>query len=63
MYYIGIGILVMFLIEHSTERSRAELEYLGEEVPKFNWFDRAINIFLWPITVALFIKNVKDLFK
>ena len=63
MYYIAIGIFVMFLIEHSTERYKNEMEYYGEEVPQFNWFDRIANILLWPITIMLFIKNVKDLFK
>ena len=63
MYYIAIGIFIMFLIEHSTERYKNEMEYYGEEVPQFNWFDRIANILLWPITIMLFIKNVKDLFK
>ena len=63
MYYIAIGIFIMFLIEHSTERYKNEMEYYGEEVPQFSWFDRIANILLWPITIMLFIKNVKDLFK
>ncbi len=62
MYYIGIGVAVMFLIEHSTEKHKAEMEFEGMEVPKFTWFDRLFNILLWPITVMLFIKNIKNLF-
>ena len=63
IYYIVIGVIIMFLIEHLTENSRREMEYYGEKVPKFNWFDRLANILLWPITIMLFLKNVKDLFK
>ncbi len=62
LYYVSIGIVVMFLIEHSTKMYKEEMEFYGEKVPKFNWFDRLFNIFLWPITILFFIKNVKDLF-
>ena len=61
LYYIVIGIAIMFLIEHSTQKHKAEMEFDGIEVPKFTWFDRIFNILLWPITVMLFIKNLKDL--
>lgn len=47
----------MFFIEFSNEKYRDELEFEGVKVPKFTWFDRLFNIFLWPITVLLFIKN------
>jgi hypothetical protein len=62
MYYVSIGSIIMFFIEYSNEKHRNQLEVEGIEVPRFNWFDRLFNIFLWPITVLLFIKNIKDLF-
>ena len=62
LYYIIIGSIIMFFIEYSNEKHRDQLEVEGNEVPRFNWFDRLFNIFLWPITVLLFIKNIKDLF-
>ena len=61
IYYISIGIFIMFLIEHSTQKHKRDLEYEGMEVPTFNWFDRLFNILLWPLTLILFIKNLKDL--
>ncbi len=57
LYYIIIGSIIMFFIEFSNEKYRDELEFEGVKVPKFTWFDRLFNIFLWPITVLLFIKN------
>jgi len=53
----------MFLLEHSTERSKELMEYYGEEVPKFNWFDRIFNILLWPITLGVFLKHIFEMFK
>ena len=63
LYYVVIGISFMFLLEHSTERSKEVMEYYGEEVPKFNWFDRIFNIILWPITLGVFLKHVFEIFK
>jgi hypothetical protein len=62
LYYLGIGVVIMFIVELLTENYREEREYLGEDVPKFNWFDRIFNILLWPITVLIFIKNIHKLF-
>ncbi len=61
MYYIVIGIAIMFLIKHSTQKLKAEMEFDGIEVPKFNWFDRLFNILFSPITLMLFINNLPAL--
>ena len=59
--YFTIGFVICFLIEFSTQHHNTIYE--EEEVTKFDWFDRLFNIVLWPITVMLFIKNLKDLFR
>ena len=59
--YFTIGFVICFLIEFSTQHHNSIYE--EEEVTKFDWFDRLFNIILWPITVMLFIKNLKDLFR
>jgi len=58
--YFTIGFVICFLIEFSTQHHNASIE--EDDATKFDWFDRLFNIVLWPITVMLFIKNLKDLF-
>tara|TARA_R110001592_G_scaffold363228_1_gene681919 strand:+ start:866 stop:1051 length:186 start_codon:yes stop_codon:yes gene_type:complete len=57
LIYFTIGFTITFLVEFTTQTKRTELESQG-----FDWFDRLFNITLWPITIMLFIKNLKDLF-
>jgi len=60
LIYFTIGFVICFLIEFSTQHQNNSDE--EDDATKFDWFDRLFNIVLWPITVMLFIKNLKDLF-
>jgi|TARA_R110001592_G_scaffold238561_1_gene498326 hypothetical protein len=61
--YIAIGILIMFGMEVSIHVHRDEIEFNGTKVPKFNLFERAIIILLWPIPLGGIIKNIINIFK
>ena len=56
--YIAIGILIMFGMEVSIHVHRDEIEFNGTKVPKFNLFERAIIILLWPIPLVELLKTL-----
>tara|TARA_B110000977_G_scaffold122026_1_gene156882 strand:+ start:478 stop:672 length:195 start_codon:yes stop_codon:yes gene_type:complete len=61
--YIAIGVLIMFGIEVSMHVHKDEIEMSGVKPPKFNLFERAIIILLWPITLGGVIKNFINQYK
>jgi len=61
--YISIGILIMFGMEVSIHVHKDEIKMSGVKPPKFNLFERAIIILLWPITLGGVIKNLINQYK
>ena len=60
LIYFTIGFTITFLIEFLTQAK----EFVEDEnSTNFDWFDRVFNITLWPVTIILFVKNLKDIFK
>lgn len=57
-YYFTIGVLLMFLIDFSTDKHREELEIHGVENPEYNWIERMFIILTWPIVILIVIKNL-----
>ena len=60
IYYIIIGVIIMFLVEAINHAYENHLKLIGEKSPKFNMFERIIGILTWPIIIAFFIKNLKN---
>ena len=53
----------MFGMEVSIHVHKDEIEMSGVKPPKFNLFERAIIILLWPITLGGVIKNLINQYK
>jgi len=58
MIYFGIGVCLMFLIEVIIHAYENQLEFMGENAPKFSMGERILGIIVWPILIALFIKSL-----
>ena len=56
MSYIIIGIVFMFIVEHSTntEKFRQYITNPKAFMP-FSWFERITGIFFWPVLLAVFL--------
>jgi|TARA_R110000737_G_C14462769_1_gene465269 hypothetical protein len=61
--YIAIGVLIMFGIEVSMHTHKEEISLSSGKELKFNLFERAIIILLWPITLGGVIKNFINQYK
>jgi len=48
----------MFLIEVIIHAYENQLEFMGENAPKFSMGERILGIIVWPILIALFIKSL-----
>ncbi len=60
IYYVVIGIVIMFLIEVINHAYEHHLEVLGEKVPKFSMFERIVGILTWPFIIGLVIKHLTN---
>jgi len=58
MVYFGIGVCLMFLIEAIIHAYEHQLEFMGENAPKFSMGERVFGIIVWPLLIALFIKHL-----
>ena len=58
MIYFGIGVCLMFLIEVIIHAYENQLEFMGENAPKFSMGERIFGIIVWPLLIALFIKSL-----
>ena len=61
--YIATGVLIMFGIEASMHIHKEEISLSSGKELKFNLFERAIIILLWPITLGGVIKNFINQYK
>tara|TARA_B100000282_G_C31535371_1_gene400422 strand:- start:456 stop:668 length:213 start_codon:yes stop_codon:yes gene_type:complete len=61
--YLGIGFFLMFVLEVLIYAYANHIEFIGEEVPEFNNFERIICSVIWPITLAVILKSVIDQLK
>jgi len=61
--YLGVGIFLMFVLEALIYAYANHIEFIGEEVPEFNNFERLICSIIWPITLAVILKSVIDQLK
>tara|TARA_B100001175_G_C18923913_1_gene363738 strand:+ start:47 stop:241 length:195 start_codon:yes stop_codon:yes gene_type:complete len=57
MVYLGMGVCLMFLIECIIHAYENQLEFMGENAPKFSMGERIFGILLWPFIVLVYIKS------
>ena len=62
IYYIVIGVIIMFVLEAINNAYENQLNSIGEEVPKFSTFDRILGIVIWPVVLGFIVKEIKKLF-
>jgi hypothetical protein len=62
--YLLIGISIVFVMEvwFSTNKDQ-ESKIEEEEDFKFDWFARVLNILIWPVTMAIFLKRFIEYLK
>lgn len=63
LVYLGIGIFLMFALEALIYAYANHIEFIGEEVPKFDNFTRLFCSIIWPVTLAIMIKAIIDYIK
>ncbi len=70
--YLLIGVLMVFVMEiwFSTNQEPPEppdpqdrKSENEEEDFKFDWFSRVLNILIWPVTMAIFLKRFIEYLK
>ena len=60
--YLGIGLLIMFVMELWINPHKEEIATINEEDEpfEFDWITRIFNIILWPITLAIVLKHMVE---
>ena len=61
--YLLIGILIVFGMEVWFSTNKDQKLEIEEEDFKFDWFARVLNILIWPVTMAIFLKRFIEYLK
>ena len=61
--YLLIGVLMVFVMEIWFSTNQDLKSENKEEDFKFDWFSRVLNILIWPVTMAIFLKRFIEYLK